>query len=173
MKKKIKPKPYVPAMLLVLVATKDEEKLNFSTYGMFGQMSFDPSLIYISVQKNQFTAAMINKTKKFSVNIPNAQMLEDVKYCGSVSGAKTDKSKQFDVFYGENDVPMISKCPVNMNCELYQTIEMKNTFIFFGQVIESYADEECLLVNLPEAAKVDPLFCSLFGEFYTLGGKKA
>ncbi|MDT3701187.1 MAG: flavin reductase family protein [Thermincola sp.] len=171
MKKSLSRHPLMPAMPLALVATKDEEKLNFATYGMWGQLSFEPPLLYISAQKDQLTAKIINKTKKFSVNIPNTQLLQEIKYCGSVSGAEKDKSRQFEVFYGKNNVPMITKCPVNMNCELAKTMEMGNTFVFIGRVIETFSEEDCLLHNLPEAAKVDPLILTLQGKFHRMGNE--
>lgn len=36
---------------------------------------------------------------------------------------------------GENGVSMESKCPVNMNCELYETIDTKDMYIYIGRVI--------------------------------------
>ena len=169
MKKSIESHPIVPAMFIIIVATKDEEKINFASYGMWGQLSYEPPLVYISAQKKQLTAKIINKTKKFSINIPNTQLLKEIKYCGSVSGAKKDKTEQFDVFYGINNVPMVTKCPVNMNCELYKTIEMEETFVFIGQVIEAFSDEDCLLNNLPETACLDPVICTLQGKFHKIG----
>lgn len=171
MKKSILPLPFVGPMAVAIVGIKDEERINFATHGMFGKMSWDPPLIYISALKDNMTARIINKTKKFSINIANAELLEKVKYCGSVSGMKRDKSKEFDVFYGEIDVPMISRSPVNMSCKLYQTIETNDMFIFIGKVIEAFSDEEYLLEYYPDVSKIDPLICTEQGEFYRLGNE--
>ncbi len=169
MKKSISPEPYEAAMPVVIVATKDGEKINFAPHGMHGQLNYDPPLLYISVIKEHQTAKIISKTKKFSVNVPSAELLEKVKYLGSVSGIEKDKSQEFDVFYGKNDVPMISKCPVNMNCQVYDIIEIKDMIVFIGQVTEAFADEECLLDNMPLAIKVDPLICTIQGKYYKMG----
>lgn len=169
MKKLISSEPYEAAIPVVIVATKDGEKINFAPHGMHGQLNYDPPLLYISVIKEHQTAKIIGKTKKFSVNVASTELIEKIKYCGSVSGVEKDKSQEFDVFYGKNDVPMITKCPVNMNCEVYDTIEIKDMIIFIGQVIEAFADEECLLDNVPEATRVDPLICTIQGKFYKMG----
>lgn len=169
MKKSITPMPFVAAMPVVLVAVKDGEKLNFAPHGMYGQLCNEPPLIYISVMKDHLTAEIISNTKKFSINIPDSELLNEIKYCGSVSGIERDKSQLFDVFYGKNDVPMISKCPVNMNCEVYQTIDTKDMFVFIGQVMELYSNEECLFDNQLIAAKVDPLICTIQGNFFKMG----
>lgn len=169
MKKPIMPEPYIPAMPVVIVAAKDGDKINFAPHGMQGQLNYDPPLLYISVIKDHMTAKIVNKTKKFSVNIPGTDLLEKVKYCGSVSGEEMDKSREFEVFYGKDDVPMISKCPVNMSCEVYDTIEIKDMIVFIGKVTEAFANEECLLEDVPEATKVDPLICTVQGKFFKLG----
>lgn len=169
MKKSISPEPYLPAMPVIIVATKDGEKINFAPHGMHGQLNYDPPLLYVSVIKDHMTAKIISKTKKFSVNVPGSELLEKIKYCGSVSGVEKDKSQEFEVFYGKDDVPMISECPVNMSCEVYDTIEIKDMIVFIGQVTETFAEEKCLLEDIPEATRVDPLICTIQGKFYKLG----
>lgn len=169
MKKSITPQPVVPAMPVTIVAAKDGEKINFATHGMYGQLSYDPPLIYISVIKEHLTAKIISKTQRFSVNIPDTSLIKEIKYCGSVSGIEKDKSKEFDVFYGKNGVPMVCRCPVNLNCEVYQTIDTKEMLIFIGKVIETFSDEDCLIDNLPSGVKVDPLICTMQGSFHRVG----
>jgi flavin reductase (DIM6/NTAB) family NADH-FMN oxidoreductase RutF len=171
MKKSINPLPYVPAMPVVIVGTKDEDKINFATHGMYGQLCYEPPIIYVSVIKEHLTAKIISKTQRFSVNIPGTKLLNDIKYCGSVSGAEKDKSQVFDVFYGKNDVPLVSKCAVNMNCEVYKTIDINDMFVFMARVIEAYSDEEYLLDGIPEAVKVDPILCTIQGKFYKMGSE--
>lgn len=171
MKRSIQPLPYVPAMPVVIVATKDNEKVNFAPHGMYGQLCNEPPLIYISVIKEHMTAGNINKTKKFSVNIPGTRLFKEIMYCGSVSGTETDKSQAFDVFYGRDDVPMVTKCPVNMNCEVYDTIDTKDMIIFIGRVVEVFSDEECLLDSFPATANIDPLLCTIQGKYYKIGSE--
>lgn len=156
MKKSITPAPFVPAMPVVIVAVKDGEKLNFAPHGMYGQLSHEPPLLYISVVKEHLTAKIINKTERFSINIPGTELLEKIKYCGRVSGVKTDKSQEFDVFYGKNDVPMISKCPVNMSCEVYETIDTKDMFIFIGRITEAFCRRGVSSRQLPCSNKGGP-----------------
>jgi flavin reductase (DIM6/NTAB) family NADH-FMN oxidoreductase RutF len=169
MKKAITPEPYFPAMPVVIVATKDGERLNFAPHGMYGLLSYEPALIYISVVKVHKTAEIIEKTKKFSVNIPGAQLLEKIERCGNVSGAEVDKSREFEVFYGEHDVPLIKECPVNLSCEVYNTIDTKDMVIYKGRVVEMFADEACLEDGRPVAEKINPVLCTSQGTFHGMG----
>jgi flavin reductase (DIM6/NTAB) family NADH-FMN oxidoreductase RutF len=169
MKKAVAPQPFEAAMSVVIVSTKDGEKMNFAPHGMFGIMSYEPPLLYISVIKKHMTAKIINKTGRFGVNIPNTKLLDKIKYCGSVSGIDKDKSQEFDVFYGSSDVPMISECPVNMNCEVYNTIDTKDMIIYVAKVIETFADEEFIVDSNIDAFKVDPMLCTIQGKYFGLG----
>ncbi len=171
MKKSIELWPFAGAMPVVIVAVKDEEKLNFAPHGMYGKMSFEPPLLHISVLKNHETAKIINKINKFSVNIATTDLLEKVKHCGSISGVDKDKSNEFEVFYGQSDVPMICKSPVNMSCEVYQTIETNDMYIYIGKVVEAFSDEEYIEDNYPVVTKIDPLICTEQGEYYRMGSK--
>lgn len=171
MKKSIAPQPFVGAMPVVIVATKDEEKVNFATHGMFGQLCYDPPLIYISVVKKHLTAKNISKTKRFSVNIPSAELMDKVKYCGGVSGAEEDKSQAFEVFYGSSEVPMICKCPVNMSCEVQDTIDTKDMVVFIGRVVEAFSEEACNVEDTPDITRMDPILCTIQGKFHKLGNE--
>lgn len=121
--------------------------------------------------KEHLTAKIISKTQKFSINIPDTELLEKIKYCGSVSGMDKNKSQVFEVLYGKNDVPMISKCPVNMNCKVYETIDTKDMLIFMAEVMELYSDEECLFDNQLIVEKIDPIICTIQGKFYNMGNE--
>ena len=134
-------------------------------------MSYKPPLIYISVVKGHKTRDFIEKTKRFSVNIPGAQLFEKTQRCGGVSGVDVDKSKEFEVFYGMHDVPLVTQCPVNLNCEVYDTIDTKDMTVFIGRVLELFADEGCLVDGRPAAAKMDPMLCTIQGTFHRVGNE--
>jgi len=71
--------------------------------------------------------------------------LEKVDYCGLMSGKRVDKSEIFEVFYGDLETaPMIVGCPICMECRLIQTIELPTHYLFVGEIIASYADENYL-----------------------------
>ncbi len=78
--------------------------------------------------------------KTFSVNFPNADLVMKTDYCGIRSGKRFDKSKLFDVFYGNlNAAPMIKECPVTAECELYDLIDVSSHYIVLGEVKHIYS----------------------------------
>lgn len=170
MKKSIEPVPFVAAMPVVIVATKDGNIINFATHGMFGQLNIsNPPLVYVSVLKDHKTAKTIKATEKYSINIPGTSLLSKIKLCGNKSGNSEDKSEIFDVFYGENDIPMIEDCPVNLSCKLFKTIETSDMYIFIAEVIQTFAEESCLIDDKILAKAVDPIICTIQGEFFAMG----
>ena len=77
------------------------------------------------MNKQHYTNSGIKEHRTFSVNVPTANQVKETDYCGMVSGRKKDKSKLFNTFYGElQTAPMIMECPVNMECELIQTLNL-------------------------------------------------
>jgi flavin reductase (DIM6/NTAB) family NADH-FMN oxidoreductase RutF len=151
---------------VVVVATEYEGKLNFAPQGQYGTVTAEPPIIYISVVKTHRTAHNIAKTKQFSINIPDPDLFETVKHCGTVSGNDTDKSAQFPVFYGKSSVPMVQACKVNFVCEVIQSVDLYDCYMFLGQIREIYADDTCLTNGVPDVLKIKPIVCSIDGKFW-------
>lgn len=81
----------------------------------------------------------------FSINIPSVAQMKQADYCGMVSGKQKDKSKVFETCFGKTGkIPLIQECPVNLACNVIQTIQLQNMEIFIAEVEETYVSEECL-----------------------------
>ncbi len=100
-------------------------------------------------------------------------MVEKTDYCGLVSGEETDKSKQFDVFYGGlKTAPMIKECPLSIECRLVKALELPTNDIFIGEIVASYADERCLTDGKPDFKKVGPLLLTMPDNgYWTIGDR--
>ena len=152
---------------IVLVATEESGKINVAPHGQYGTVIAKPPTLFISVMKEHLTAQNIQKTKIFSVNIPNKMILEKLLQCG-ISGTEKDKSTIFKTFYRTLNVPMIEECSVNYECEVVQTIEIAYCFMFLGAIKGTYIDNNCLEESQPNIAKIDPLFASADSKFWTI-----
>ena len=79
-------------------------------------------------------------------------------FCGLYSGEKVDKSNIFKVFYGElQTAPMINITPINIECNLTQTITSHHADFFIGEITGVYIDEEYLVDDKPKIERIDPL----------------
>ena len=149
-----------------------EGKVNFITIAHIGIVNHaKPYLISLSLAKPHHTNAGIKENKTFSVNIPNEDLVVATDYVGIVSGKKTDKSGVFEVFYGNlENAPMITECPINMECTLYDVYDTPTHDLFIGEIVETYADDAVLKDNKVDLELVKPLLFDMSSiKYWSLG----
>ena len=153
----------IPAypMPVSLVGTYVNKKANFMTVAWFTMASYKPPRIAIALGKGHYTNLGIKENATFSVCLPSEDMVEITDYCGIVSGKKTDKSEIFDLFYGElKTAPLISDCPLSIECKLVETVESGLNEIFIGEIIGIYTEERFLTEGKLDFQKMKPLILS-------------
>lgn len=152
-------------MPTVLVGAHVDDKPNFITIAHVGIMDFQH--LSISSGKNHYTNTGIRQNHVFSVNVPSSKMVKETDYVGLVSGRNVDKSGIFTVFYGTLDAaPMISECPVNMECRLVQTFDFPQHEVFIGRIVQTFCDDECIVNGIIDYGKIDPLLFTMDGPAY-------
>jgi flavin reductase (DIM6/NTAB) family NADH-FMN oxidoreductase RutF len=168
MKKKLEPINVLYPTPTVLVGTLVDDRPNFITIAHIGIVNHArPFLISLSMGKVHYTNAGIKESQAFSVNIPSEDLVAETDYVGLVTGNKVDKSKLFDLFYGElESAPMIRICPVNMACRLYDTYDTPTHDLFIGEIIETYADESVLDQTTVDIARLKPLLFDMSSKKY-------
>jgi flavin reductase (DIM6/NTAB) family NADH-FMN oxidoreductase RutF len=148
-------------MPVSLVGAHVDGKPNFMTVAWFSMACYNPPRIAIVLGKNHYTNPGIKENSAFSVCLPSEDMVEVTDYCGIVSGKKRDKSKIFDLFYGEEKtVPMIKDCPLNIECKLVEIVESESNEIFIGEIIGIYTEERFLSGGKLDFKKMKPLILS-------------
>lgn len=158
-------------MPVVLVGTNVGGKDNFMTVGWCARANASPPMILCGIGNHHYTSKGITETKTFSINIPSPDLLEKTDYCGLVSGEKTDKSRVFDVFYGTlKTAPMITECPVNLECRLVQTVPLPTNTLYIGEIVGAYADSRVINEGKPNFPEINPLFLTMpDNRYWTLG----
>lgn len=162
-------------MPVVLVGTRVEGRINFMTVAWLSRVNNDPPMMAVCINKAQYTHRGITATSAFSINIPKKDDLALTDYCGIVSGRSTDKSGLFEIFEGElPDAPMISRCPVTMECRVVQTVDLPTNSLFIGLVAAGYCDEACLTKGKPDIHKIDPVVLTMPDcSYWSVGDKVA
>jgi flavin reductase (DIM6/NTAB) family NADH-FMN oxidoreductase RutF len=145
----------------VIVGAVVNGKANYITLGQYSGLSMNPPMVCISTRKAHYTNAGIKENGYFSVNIPSDNVVQKMDYVGLVSGKDTDKSGVFTNFYGAVDkAPMIEECPVNMLCKVDRVVDLPNYDVFFGEIIETYVDQDCLTDEKPDMEKINQVLLS-------------
>lgn len=84
---------------------------------------------------------------------------------------EVDKSKIFDVFYGElKSAPMINGCPVTAECTLTELIDMSTHYLVLGEVKHLYSEEKYMTDGVLDQKKLNLLiFTNPARQYWTLG----
>ena len=135
----------------------------------------DPQYISIGLNKTHYTNQGIHANREFSVNIPSEDLAVETDYVGIVTGKNTDKSKLFELFYGElTAAPLIAACPVAMECSLHSVLDFRTHDIFVGRIVATHADEAVLRDGKIDLAKVKPLLFDMHSPgYWGLGNRVA
>lgn len=155
-------------MPVVLVGANVNGKANYVTIAYCGIIHPKPPMVSFVSHKGHYTNAGIKENETFSVNIPSEAMVGVTDFVGINSGKDIDKSILFENFYGVlGTAPMISECPVNLECQLSKTIDFGGIGeIFIGEIVETYSEEKYLTNGVPNIKKINPIVFSMYDKNY-------
>jgi flavin reductase (DIM6/NTAB) family NADH-FMN oxidoreductase RutF len=175
-KKKIKlgAFPYIYPMPTVIVGAEVDGTPNFITVSYIGIVQHMPPMVSITLVDSHYTNNGIKKTGTFSINIPNTKMLVVTDFIGMNSGTNIDKSSLFDLFYGElKNAPMVTDAPLNLECKLIETINLKNNnAIYIAEIIQTYSSKKYVRRGYPYMKKLDPILFSINSNSYYNVGRR-
>jgi len=159
-KKALGPQPMIWPHPAVLAGANVDGKPDFAAVAWAGVAASNPPAVTIALQHHRYSLKGIRQNMTFSVNIPSEDLVKETDYCGTVSGARTDKVKDcgFKIFYGKlASAPLIEQCPINLECEVVHILNMGSHALVIGKVVEVYVTEDCLTDGRPDVLKVKPI----------------
>lgn len=154
-----------------LLGTHVQGKVNFMALDWLTRTNYDPAMLGICVNNGHASNLAIRETSQFSVNVPTVDMIEVTDYCGIASGKKDDKSKLFEVFYGElKAAPLISTCPLNIECRVVQTVDLPTNTFFIAEIVTIFSEAKYLSGNKPDVKKIRPFLLTMpDNRFWSVG----
>jgi flavin reductase (DIM6/NTAB) family NADH-FMN oxidoreductase RutF len=154
-----------------ILGTHLHGKANFMALAWLTRVNFNPAMLGICVNRNNASHGAIVDTGEFSVNLPTVKMMEKTDYAGLASGKHVDKSGLFEVFYGElKSAPMISECPLTMECRLSQAVDLPTNTFFIAEIINIYTEDDILSEGKPDMKKIGPFLLTMpDNNFWTIG----
>ena len=170
-KKKLGPQTLLYPMPAVLVGAVVDGKANFMTAAWCSIACLKPPAISVAVNTARHTLKGIKQNGAFSINVPSADLVKEVDYCGIYSGSKRDKSTVFRIFFGElQTVPLIEECPVNLECKLIHSLNIGSHDLIVGEILETHITESCLTDGKADPEKINPLmFSTAVQKYHRLG----
>ena len=123
---------------LYIVATEADGKKNGYIANTAFQLTSEPARFGISCHKDNLTASLIIKRKKFSVSVLSQNCEKDlINKFGYRSGNKVDKFKDVDFLESNDGIPVVTEGSVSwMTFDLVETIDVGTHYLFVGLLKE-------------------------------------
>lgn len=146
---KVVKKPFVALrpVPVVLVSCGHGEQANIITIAWTGILCSNPPQIGIGVRPDRHSHGLIRQTGEFVINLPGERLLDQVEYCGFVSGrdaAKFSTSGLTPVGGSAIQTPVIAECPINLECKLAHTLPLGSHDLFVGEVVAVQMSQDVL-----------------------------
>ncbi|MEE8568018.1 MAG: flavin reductase family protein [Anaerolineales bacterium] len=132
---------------VVLVSCGHGEQANIITIAWTGILCSKPPHIGIGVRPKRHSHDLIQKTGEFVVNIPGEELINEVEYCGFVSGREVDKftTRGLTPIPGsEVQTPIIAECPINIECRVSQVLPLGSHDLFIGRIVAVQFSQDVL-----------------------------
>ena len=148
------------------------ERPNIITLAWVGTMCSDPPSIGISVRPERFSHGLLVEAGEFVVNLPRADQVSIVDYCGQVSGRDVDKWVACGLTAAPASkvrVPLIAECPVALECRVSHRLSLGVHDLFVGEVLAVQVDEAALNAQGQLDYERAQMLAYASGYYYRLG----
>ena len=125
---------------LYVLCTRVGEKLNGCIVNTVTQVTNDPVVVAVAVNKANRTADMICESREFTVSMRNIETsFELIKHFGFASGREVDKFQGFPhQLAGEDRLPYLEEaCSAYLLCRVIEVKDLGTHLMFFAEVVES------------------------------------
>lgn len=131
--------------VILVTSISGEGKPNIITLAWQMPVSHNPPLCAISIAKTHFSHQLIETTKEFVINVPNVGLLNQVKFCGSVSGRAIDKFKESNLTSIPAKIvkpPLIKECIGHLEGVVLEMYSAGDHTIFIGKIVSACANKD-------------------------------
>ncbi len=123
---------------LYLVGSRSGFKRNLMTVNWVSQVSFEPKLLAISIEKTAFTHELITEGQVFALNtVSRADRAIVRKFTKPVEvDADAMTLNGFPFHGGRTGAPILDQAPAYVDCEVRQTVDVGHHSMFIGEVVD-------------------------------------
>jgi len=161
---KVAKKPFVALrpVPVALVTCGHGEQANVLSIAWMGVLCSDPPQVGIGVRPSRYSHGLIRETGEFVINLAHEGLLDQVEYCGFLSGREVDKFAGGGLTQAPGSAvktPIIVECPINIECRVTHHLPLGSHDLFVGEVVgvqvsQTVLDERGWLDN----SKLKPVF---------------
>ena len=118
---------------------------NALAVGYCGNCSYDPPMVMVGIVPSRYSYHLIKESGCFVVNLGDKNYGETFNYLGSHSKRDGDKLAVMKVNLAEAkyvNAPILSDCPVNIECTIVDSIVTGSHEMFVGKIEYVHADSK-------------------------------
>jgi flavin reductase (DIM6/NTAB) family NADH-FMN oxidoreductase RutF len=139
---------------LYVVGSRAGDRRNGMTANWVTQVSFDPKLVAVSVEKTALTHALIEEGRVFTVNLVDREDRPIVrKFTKPVEvDAEAGTLNGFPFHDGVTGAPVLDQAVAFVECEVRQVVDVGNHTLFVGEVVQAgfQRDEETPVLRMED-----------------------
>ena len=150
-----------PCPIILLTCQDSQGSANIITLAWTGTICSDPPMIGFSIRPNRHSFTLLQETLEVVVNIPTAAIVKQTDFCGIVSGRDLDKFAQTKLTPEPADrvkPPLISECPVNLECIIKNRIPLGSHYLFLAEIVQVHVNTDILTetghINFAQASPI-------------------
>jgi flavin reductase (DIM6/NTAB) family NADH-FMN oxidoreductase RutF len=121
---------------LYAVSCADEGEVNIFTANWLTQASFEPPLLALSVENDSKSLPLIQRSRKFTVNVLHSGQRELAGKLGKSAIQHPDKLVGIEYTLGANGCPILSDVLAWIACEVHHTLEAGDSTIMVAEVVD-------------------------------------
>ena len=143
-----------PATKVIVSCRGKDGEDNLLVVAYCGNCSYDPPMVMVGIVPTRYSYKLIKESGCFVVNLVDENYKKIFDYCGKTSKRDVNKieEKKIKIENGKKvNAPIISDCPVNIECTIVDSIMTGSHEMFIGRVEYVHANES--MVN--ESGEID------------------
>ena len=117
-----------------VVTARADDKINGMTAAWISQVSLRPLLLMVSIAPVRFTHGLIEKARRFALNVLPEDRQDLARHFGFKSGRNTNKFENLAYFEGENGAPILKDAMAYVECDVVSSFSAGDHTIFVGEV---------------------------------------
>jgi flavin reductase (DIM6/NTAB) family NADH-FMN oxidoreductase RutF len=129
---------------IVLVSSAWKGRTNIMTMGWHMVMEFTPALVGCLIAGSNHSFEMVRRSRECVINVPTADLADEVVGIGNCSGADTDKFAKFALTAERAErvkAPLIAECYANLECRLHDASLIAKYNVFVWEVVKAHAPQ--------------------------------
>lgn len=163
-----------PLPVVMVSCQRPGERPNIITVAWAGTICSDPAMLSVSVRPERYSHGILGETGQFVVNLVNRNLVYATDYCGVRSGRDVDKFGEMHLTPLPSRMiaaPGIAESPVNLECQITQTIPLGSHDLFLARILGVTVDGNYMDPKGKFNLNHTGLVTYSHGEYFQLGEK--